>query len=547
MLLFAFVMLTSPWTGGVMITSAQPTMHVVVDRADVNPGDRVYARVVVTNFPPFRTHGIRIGYDRALLRCVSVQNTGFYEGYSTFFFRQIDSIGGKAGADEAILGPGWVNKNGAIIEMQFVALGSGTLYLPFLQSAVYDSGLAIIEPIVIDSMRVLGALAAPTLGTPAHMQGGIPLVAEFVWNPVDGASTYRIQVTRDSAFSFGVALDTVLSDTRLTARLSHFGTRHFWRVRAEAPSVTSSWSEVREFTTEERVLGIVRLLTPADGSLLDGTAPLAFTWEAVEGATAYEFDIQELQSGKTVYNKSVVGATELIVRDLVLRQETPYRWRVRAEADDGIGGWSDAREFQLRPAPPERIVLLAPNDAASVDPRNVRLQWEEEPNAGMYFVQVSTAADFSSLTWETSVSVTEAAPRDLITGTRYFWRVRGINGAGLGPWSLTRSFITDAQTSVHEPPLPEAGLAIGIPSPHPLRDPGTLQIHVPTGGRATVDVIDMSGSLVARLHDGYVEAGVHALQWSGSSSAGNPLPPGCYLLRLATHHGVATRVILTTR
>lgn len=540
-------MLMTPWTGGINIASAQPTMQIVADRADVSPGDHLYARVVVTNFPPFRTHGIRIGYDRGLLRCVSVQNTGFYEGYSTFFFRQIDSIGGKAGADEAILGPGWVHKDGAIIEMKFVAIGSGKVYLPFLQTAVYDSSIAAIQPIVIDSMRVLGTLTAPVLVAPSHQQNDIAQDVEFMWNAVDGASAYRIQVYRDSTFSFAVALDTTVTDTRVPANLTQFQTKHYWRVRAEAVSVTGSWSEAWEFTTAQRQLAVVRLLTPVDGVLLDGSAPMAFTWEAVDGAISYEIEIQEIQSGISVYSKPVAGATELIVRDLVLRQDTPYRWRVRARASDGAGGWSDYRGFQLRPAPPQAIILRAPSDGASVNPLDVRLQWEEEPNANLYFVQLSTAADFSALSWESSVSVPEAAPQNLLVSTRYFWRVRGINGAGLGPWSMARSFVTDAQTSVRTPAATAVVPLIFVPAPHPVVDHAVLQIQLPTSGAATFDIYDMRGSLVARLLDGQLDAGISTLLWSGRDASGRVLPPGCYLLRLATQDGVATRVLMTTR
>lgn len=523
---------------------AQPTLQVVVDRMNVQPGDQLTARVLAKHFPPIRTHGIRIGYDQSLLQCLSVQNTGYYEGYSTFFFRQIDSVGGKAGADEAILGPGWVEKDGAVLEMRFVAIGAGRVYLPFAQTAVYDSGLASIRPIHIDSLLELGSLAAPRLLEPAPMQRDVALDVRFTWTAVDGATSYRVQVARDSAFSYGMEVDNTVAGQDIRTQLSEYNTDHFWRVRAEAPGISSSWSEVRGFTTEARALGTVRLLTPADAALLDGDVSIAFTWEPVDGAEVYDFEISESPGGTPLFLREVHGAAELIVSGLQLVQQKPYHWRVRARSAAGEGSWSMTRSFQLRPSPPQSIVLLLPAEGALVDPRKARLTWERDPNADLYFVQVATIADFSALVWESSVSGPEAQPPALETSTTYYWRVRGLNGAGVGPWSAVRSFLTDAQTSLGETPAAISGLWIGTPAPHPVSDVATLRIELSSAGAAVLDVFDLRGRIVARIAEAEFPEGENLLHWRVTGQGGQPLPAGTYLLRLRTAAGSVMRPVV---
>jgi hypothetical protein len=528
-----------------VVTSAQPTLQVIVDRADVIAGDRVQARVVVRNFPPIRTHGIRIGYDRTLLQCVSVQNTGYYEGYSTFFFKVIDSVGMAAGADEAILGPGWTHKDGSIIDITFIARTSGRVRLPFTQVSIFDTSLNTIRTITYDSLAVQSALDAPDLLSPAHAIRDVAGQTQLRWSAVDGASRYRVQLFADSAFSHARIVDTVVTGTQCDIQLSQFNTRHFWRVRAENAIASSSWSSAFEFTSAARVLAAPVLTAPLDGATVAGDSPLVFTWDAVDAAILYDLRISTDAAGlQRVYTRDAVTTTQAVVQDAPLQQQVPYYWSVRARAADGESDWATAHRFSLRAAPPAAIQLQAPFDGAVVDPRGVRLQWERNPNAELYFIQVSTAPDFASFAWEGSVSGTEAAPKDLATSTTYHWRVRGMNTAGLGMWSQSRSFTTASQTDAELPVLRDMQLRIDEVAPHPLRGAVVIRYALPTNGSTMLDVYDLRGALIVRLVDAEQAAGTHAIGWSGRTHNGSRVSAGMYRVVLRTAHGMVQRLVV---
>ena len=68
-------------------------------------------------------------------------------------------------------------------------------------------------------------------------------------------------------------------------------------------------------------------------------------------------------------------------------------------------------------------------------------------------------------------------------------------------------------------------------SPNPARGASTLSLALPRGEPGLrVEVLDLSGRLVARLHDGPAAAGAHEWRWNGDSGGGRAAP-GLYLVR----------------
>lgn len=97
--------------------------------------------------------------------------------------------------------------------------------------------------------------------------------------------------------------------------------------------------------------------------------------------------------------------------------------------------------------------------------------------------------------------------------------------------------VTDpACTVAVDPTRPDAGFRLSATSPY---HPGTGRIHftLPVATRIRVDLMDLSGRLIARLADGDHAAGPHALAWDGRSRDGESEPSGVFLVRIADEHG----------
>lgn len=70
--------------------------------------------------------------------------------------------------------------------------------------------------------------------------------------------------------------------------------------------------------------------------------------------------------------------------------------------------------------------------------------------------------------------------------------------------------------------------------PNPF-NPGTaLTFSMPEGAPVSLIVYDLAGREVARLRNGFVDAGYHQVYWDGSSADGGPVPSGIYIARMVT-------------
>jgi hypothetical protein len=70
--------------------------------------------------------------------------------------------------------------------------------------------------------------------------------------------------------------------------------------------------------------------------------------------------------------------------------------------------------------------------------------WQTSANSQLYHLQISLSNNFNTLVYELSdvTGISHSINTGLNLGTLYFWRVRGINSFGVGPWSEVRSFTT---------------------------------------------------------------------------------------------------------
>jgi hypothetical protein len=130
----------------------------------------------------------------------------------------------------------------------------------------------------------------------------------------------------------------------------------------------------------------------------------------------------------------------------------------------------------------------------------------------------------------------------------------------LGPWyelryppqhpfggqSIDLAFALRSEIDTDAPSTPTPsrfGLWQNVPNPF---NPFTvIEYEIPAGGaRATLEVYEVSGRLLATLVDGFKQEGRHTVQWDGRDHDGRALPSGVYLYRLKTPTEETTRKML---
>ncbi|MBI5303080.1 MAG: hypothetical protein HY868_13175 [Chloroflexi bacterium] len=93
-------------------------------------------------------------------------------------------------------------------------------------------------------------------------------------------------------------------------------------------------------------------------------------------------------------------------------------------------------------APSGRAILLSPEGGKFADSVNPRFRWLSVGGATRYQVEWSDKPDLEDSHAITSIATEAFVPveKPLALGITYFWRVRGGNEGGWGPWSSTASF-----------------------------------------------------------------------------------------------------------
>lgn len=281
---------------------------------------------------------------------------------------------------------------------------------------------------------------------------------------------------------------------------------------------------------------------PADGASGVSATP-TLTWNASAGAQSYHVQVSLADDfASLTIDDDALATTTYVVSDALVPSET-YYWRVRARNADGDSPWSNVWSFTTAAAAPAQVTLGAPADGATGVAPDGTLSWEAVGTAEGYDLQVATTADFaSSVVDEEGLSETSYTLA-LAGGTLYYWRIRGRNSAGVGPWSATFSFTTASGVGVEprEGAVPEAFSLEGN-FPNPFSASTTIHFRLANPEHAVLDVYDATGRHITRLVDQHMPAGSF-----GADFEAHNLPSGVYLVRLSAGAATTTRTITLIR
>jgi len=286
------------------------------------------------------------------------------------------------------------------------------------------------------------APSVPTLVSPANGSTSQSLTPSLVWSTVATATSYRVQVSQDSAF-FSVEKDdsSLTSTTKMFDSLTGFSTTYFWRVRAKNASGVSVWSSPWSFRTTAPPVPFVTLLSPVDGNTLSSNTP-TLVWKITEGAAItrhVQVSTSPLMSPVFVQD-STLTADSMKLSGLV--PNTRYYWWVRAKNAVGVTAWTVPWSFTTA-ALPATPALLSPVNAAFGQPTSLTFSWGAVSGAATYDVQVSTSSTFgTTITEDSTLTSASKAITNLAAGSTFYWRVRAKNAIGVGPWSGAWSLTT---------------------------------------------------------------------------------------------------------
>lgn len=148
-------------------------------------------------------------------------------------------------------------------------------------------------------------------------------------------------------------------------------------------------------------------------------------------------------SANVVFSQNPVapgGSSTLIILTNGLPDGT-YPLVVRSS--DGIDSSELFLELRVDGQAPAAVSLQSPTDGQTAVPTQPTFEWATTPSES-YEVQLATDINFANLV-EDGFSDGVWRPGTELTGeSDYFWRVRGSNACGMGPWSAPATFRTGA-------------------------------------------------------------------------------------------------------
>ena len=306
--------------------------------------------------------------------------------------------------------------------------------------------------------------ASVVLINPIDDQINVTSAAELSWHSANFASTYRLEVSFDEAFTSILSFDMEDTAVAITDLQLEGETTYFWRVAGMNIGGQGEYSSTFSFTAGYP--SNVALLTPEKGETNVSLQP-EFTWEATTGSESIH--IQVSQGG------SAFSTSSLVIDDTVentgsytpaepLQTLYTHYVRIRGSNEFGTSYWTPITQFKTLMPTPEAPLVISPENNASDLEAPVTIAWQPSEGATSYVVQLTDDKEFNNILIDQAIyGSTEYTINTLELGTQYWTRVSARNAGGLGNWSEAVTFLTaDPVTGIE---FPENLIPVLYPNP----------------------------------------------------------------------------------
>jgi len=271
------------------------------------------------------------------------------------------------------------------------------------------------------------------INVPANNAVFINSSVSIIWEPVDGADAYNLQIAQPNFSQMqSFIIDSTTKATKFTRT---FGPgKYECRIKAINGSEQTVYTSV--FFSIDSSLSManqsVILNSPAN-NLTSKDLTYEFSWQEVPLADDYRFEIRE--AGTTIYSNTSVTGNSI---SYTFTKGGTYKWRVKAQNDFGSSPYTEYTLI-IDNSVPNTPILTQPADNDSSIIANaitlkagVTFRWKRGSNSGgsaitdsLYIYQTSTSNSPHKSFYTTDSTLTDTLQR----GT-YFWKVRSIDAAG---------------------------------------------------------------------------------------------------------------------
>jgi len=329
---------------------------------------------------------------------------------------------------------------------------------------------------------IVPAPLSPTLVSPVNNAVNQPLNLNLVWNKVQYAGSYRVQVATDAAFNNIIVNDSTLTDSVKTVSGLNNITDYWWRVNAKNISGTSSFSSAWKFTTIVPLPIAPNLLLPLNNSTSNQLS-LNLVWNKPQYASGYRAIVStdSLFSNLILNDSTLTDSTKFVSG---LNPLTNYWWKVQVKNIAGWGNYSAAYKFRTL-GTPAQIILIQPANNSINQPVNLTFKWSKGIDQTLakiisrrkdnlikdnielvnkyWFELVTDTSSLANMQRDTTLTDTTKNINGLSNLTNYWWRVKAKNEIGWGNFSAWYKFTTIVPVPVSPVLVSPLNNAVGLP------------------------------------------------------------------------------------
>lgn len=311
------------------------------------------------------------------------------------------------------------------------------------------------------------ALLQPILLSPERDFASKELRPQFQWEPVLGATGYKLQISKNNVFTQIVHTGNSIGTSYVPTSDLPKNTTLYWRVQSKGANGPSLFSDYRSIYTPSTPPSAPSLSMPAKNALVTNYKP-TFKWNPVimPAGTFQNFILQVDDnldfSSPIVYETSLVSSSYVPNSDLTAN--TKYYWRVRVVNTSGeMSNWSSVWYVRTAIFPPSNMSPKFGENILSLRPV---FNWDDVPGAGKYTIQISKSSNFSTILVTGTPSISEFRPiADLPAYQELYWRIQAQGLNGPSAWSAVEKIKMPAPPSI---PVLISPLNININSYEPL-------------------------------------------------------------------------------
>jgi hypothetical protein len=278
----------------------------------------------------------------------------------------------------------------------------------------------------------------PVLILPAVADTSMVNPVLFKWEAMAGATKYHLQVVSPNFSSISsYVLDTIVTDTEFLFALD--SAEFELKLTAINGGYTSKTLGPIQFwvgLSPTINTSTIVLQSPTNGAYVNETFNGSFNWQALSGASSYEFSLRKGTSfaiGTIEHTQNNITPAPYYLPGTVALTEGTYFWGVKAYLSTGETYFS-TRSFQVDVTAPSVASLLSPTNMSFINVGVTTFTWSNGSDSGTIqspiesTIEVATDVGFSSIVHSTTL-IGNTTQFTLTPGT-YYWRVRNIDSAG---------------------------------------------------------------------------------------------------------------------